>query len=263
METGRRWAMFESLVEVRREGTFTRKAWTLPLALAFHGTGLTLILLYSLFAREVLIPPSSVFLSSPVDIIPVQLGGFAGGEKSEETVPEPDRKPEPPDSTRLVAPDPDRDLDEESLIQVDRYDSSSSSSGPWDQGPTGPGIQNGVPGGVDPTDRSNSTAVPGKPPRVLVPNEGGLVSALRVVRQTQPSYPNALSSMGVAGRVELEIVVDENGRVESVTVIGSTNPLFTAAAVSAVKTWLYQPPVSKAGSRVAVTKHVVVNFSPR
>jgi TonB family protein len=253
--------MFESLVEVRREGTFTRKAWTLPLTLAFHATGLALILLYSIFAREVLIPPSSVVIFSPADVIPIQLGGFTGGEKAEEKVPEPDRKPEPPDSTRLVAPRPDKDLDEDSEIDLDRPDGVSSSPGTGAHGPTGPGSPNGVPWG-DPSGKPDSTLLPSKPTRPMA-TEGGLVSALRVVHQTQPAYPVALSTMGVSGRVELEIVVDESGRVESVTVVGSTNPLFTTAAVAAVRTWLYQPPVSKAGARVAVTKHVVVNFAPR
>jgi TonB family protein len=253
--------MFDSLVEVRRERTLTRKAWTLPLALAFHATGLALILLYSLFAREVLIPPCSVFLPCPTDIISVQLGGFTGEDKAEEKVPEPDRKPDPPDSTRLLAPTPDKDLDEDSEIPLDRHDGTFSPVGTGLRGPTGPGSPNGVPNG-DPTGRPDSTIIPVKPQRLML-NEGGLVSALRVLRQTQPAYPVALSTMGVSGRVELEIVVDETGRVENVTVLGSTNPLFTAAAVAAVRTWLYQPPVSRAGARVAVTKHVVVNFSPR
>lgn len=254
--------MFESLVEVRRERTPARKAWTLPVALAFHASALALMFLYSVFAHQALVPPCSVLLPSPADVIPVQLGGFSGGEKPDEKVPEPERKPEAPDSTRLLAPDPERDLDPDTDIPLERSDASLFSRGDFGNGPTGPGRRDGVPGGD-----TNSDDTPGKPPvktpRLMVQNEAGLVSALRVVRQVQPTYPPSLSSLGVSGRVELEIVVDESGRVESVTVVGSTNTLFAEAAVAAVRGWLYQPPVTKAGARVAVTKRVVVNFNPR
>lgn len=254
--------MFETLVEVRRERTPARKAWTLPVALAFHASLLALLFLYSVFAHQVLVPPCSVFLPSPADVIPVQLGGFTGGEKPDEKVPEPERKPETPDSTRLLAPVPDRDLDLDSEVHLERSDAQPFPTGEFGNGPSGPGRRDGVPGGDPNADDAKGTPT-GKTPRLVVQNEAGLVSALRAVRQTQPSYPQSLSSLGVSGRVELEIVVDESGRVESVTVIGSTNALFAEAAVAAVRSWIYQPPVTKAGARVAVTKRVVVNFYPR
>lgn len=254
--------MFESLVEVRRERTPARKAWTLPIALAFHASALALMFLYSVFAHQALVPPCRVFLTSPVDVIPVQLGGFSGSEKPVSEVPPPERKPEPPDSTRLLQPDPERDMDPDNALRPERPEHSPFHFGTGEVGPSGPGRRDGVPWG-DPGGDENAQPPQPSPIRRMLPNEAGLVSALQAVRQPQPLYPPALSSMGVSGRVELEIVVDESGRVESVTVVGSTNDLFARAAVDAVRTWLYRPPVSKAGARVAVTKRVVVNFFPR
>jgi TonB family protein len=57
-------------------------------------------------------------------------------------------------------------------------------------------------------------------------------------------------------------VVAEDGSVESVEVLASTNPLFTDAAVDAVRKWRYRP-ASMGGRPVRVFFSVVVDFVVR
>jgi periplasmic protein TonB len=260
METERRWAMFESLVEIRRERALARKAWTFPVSLAFHATLVTLLVLYSIFARDALLAPCNVFMTAPVDFLPVELGTPDGGQTAEDRPQEPEAAPPQNDANALTEPGRDADADEVSEVVFERE--PLSSAGTPGHGSPGPkGDPNGIPGGKPP-DRPTTNAEPKTASReVLI--EAGLVSALKVVRSPQPAYPPSFVSLGITGRVEVELVVDESGRVESVRVVSATNPVFAEAAVAAAKAWLFQPPVSKAGARVAVFKRVTFNFSLR
>lgn len=250
--------MFESLAVLGRDRTLARKAWSFPVAVALHGVAVALLLLYSLAAPVTLLPPCEVFLQAPALVIPVQLGGFRS---------EPAKPAEPvraaaatPDPRRLVEPETEPDPNvPPSDAQGFSFDGEYGVLG---DGPAGPGSPLGVvggqlPGGPDPD------AAPNQSTERLILRDLGKVSALRALSESRPTYPPALMSLRLAGRVELELVVDEDGRVESVTVLSATHPLFAEAAAAAVRTWRYHPPVSGQGTRVAVMRRVVVNFSPR
>jgi protein TonB len=56
----------------------------------------------------------------------------------------------------------------------------------------------------------------------------------------QPVYSPVARQMKVAGRVEVEAMVDESGKVESVKAVNG-NPLLTQSAVSAVQKWKFTP----------------------
>ena len=66
---------------------------------------------------------------------------------------------------------------------------------------------------------------------------------VQLVEQPSVGYPPALAEAGVAGRVELEFVVDTLGRVEprSVRTLASTQPEFEAAARRAVLASRFRP----------------------
>jgi TonB family protein len=64
-----------------------------------------------------------------------------------------------------------------------------------------------------------------------------------VIEQPAPRYPPALERAGIAGRVELEYVVDTTGRAEpgSLRTVVSTHPAFEAAAHATVLASRYKP----------------------
>jgi TonB family protein len=66
---------------------------------------------------------------------------------------------------------------------------------------------------------------------------------VEVIEQPSPRYPPVLAQAGVAGRVELEYVVDALGRAEpgSLHALTSTRPEFEAAARAAVLDSRYRP----------------------
>jgi len=75
---------------------------------------------------------------------------------------------------------------------------------------------------------------------------GGLVPvrdydrAPRLLRSVKPSYPQDAFVKKVQGVVLLEILIDDGGRVVDARVIQSI-PLLDAAAIAAVKQWVFQP----------------------
>lgn len=60
------------------------------------------------------------------------------------------------------------------------------------------------------------------------------------VEKPQPEYSSIARQMKVAGRVEVEAVVNAGGRVESVRAVQG-NPLLTQSAIAAVQKWTFTP----------------------
>ena len=60
-------------------------------------------------------------------------------------------------------------------------------------------------------------------------------------RQLPPRYPAKAKASSIEGFVLLEFIVDQNGDVESVVVKDSSHSLFEAAAVDAVRNWVFTP----------------------
>ena len=68
----------------------------------------------------------------------------------------------------------------------------------------------------------------------------------------QPAYSPVARQMKVAGKVEVELVVDTTGAVESVKAL-TGNPLLTQSAVSAVQKWKFSPFTADGQPTKAVT----------
>jgi periplasmic protein TonB len=86
----------------------------------------------------------------------------------------------------------------------------------------------------------------------------GEIKPPRLVRKTEPDYPEIARQARVEGVVILEATADIFGRVTGVRVLRSL-PLLDAAAVDAVRQWIYEPMVINGRPR-AVTFTVTVRF---
>ena len=98
----------------------------------------------------------------------------------------------------------------------------------------GPGGRDGVVGGVigDP-----EMSPPSPPPIVRI---GNGLTAPRLARRVEPSYPALAAAARATATVLLEAEVDAKGEVIRASVVHG-HPLFDAAAIEAVERWRYQP----------------------
>ncbi|MGH7857732.1 MAG: TonB family protein, partial [Candidatus Binatia bacterium] len=84
-----------------------------------------------------------------------------------------------------------------------------------------------------------------------------VVESLRI-HGNPPAYPVSARQAGIQGTVMLEVVVDRNGRVESARILKGVHPALDAAALAAVKSWVYRPTmVGGRAVRVLQTESVV------
>jgi protein TonB len=135
-----------------------------------------------------------------------------------------------------------------------------------EEGFGGDGAADGIEGGVD------YGAGGGFPPNLIgdtlynlvgdpvesVVRAAGEIKAPRLVRRIEPDYPEIARQARVEGVVILEATTDVFGRVTGVRVLRSL-PLLDAAAVDAVRQWVYEPMVINGRPR-PVTFTVTVRF---
>jgi protein TonB len=112
------------------------------------------------------------------------------------------------------------------------------------------GVAGGVPGGVLGGVVGGTGDIPApvmdydRPPRLL--------------RQTKPEYPQDAFVRKIEGVVVVEILIDATGRVARVRVVRSV-PLLDAAALAAVRQWVFEPAIKK-GRPVATVAVAPVSF---
>jgi len=116
------------------------------------------------------------------------------------------------------------------------------------------GVVGGIPGGVP-------EAPPPPPPPPAPVRVGGAIQAPKKVRDVSPSYPPIAQSARVQGVVILEATIGPDGRVADVRVLRSI-PLLDAAAIEAVRQWVYTPTLLN-NVPVPVIMTVTVNFTLR
>ena len=95
-----------------------------------------------------------------------------------------------------------------------------------------------TPGEVPAPPRPPDGPPPG-PARIRV---SGDIQQFKLITRVPPSYPPLARENRIQGIVRLLVVVGKDGTVQDVKVI-SGHPLLTAAAVDAVKQWVYRPTV--------------------
>ena len=116
------------------------------------------------------------------------------------------------------------------------------------------GVVGGIPGGVP-------EAPPPPPPPPAPVRVGGAIQPPKKVRDQNPTYPPIAQSARVQGVVILEATIGPDGRVADVRVLRSI-PLLDAAAMEAVRQWVYTPTLLN-GVPVPVIMTVTVNFTLR
>lgn len=90
---------------------------------------------------------------------------------------------------------------------------------------------------ANPVERSIAAAppAPAKPIRV-----GGTVQEAKIIRRVLPVYPPLAKAARISGTVKLIGILSRDGRIQELKVIEG-HPLLVAAAVEAVRQWVYQP----------------------
>lgn len=114
------------------------------------------------------------------------------------------------------------------------------------------GVEGGVPGGV-----------PGGVVGGVIggTGDGAVVDydqPPRLLRQTQPKYPQEAFVKKVEGTVTLEVLIDASGRVARARVMDSV-PLLDQAAIQCVMQWAFSPAI-KHGRPVPVVANIPVTF---
>jgi len=80
-----------------------------------------------------------------------------------------------------------------------------------------------------------------------------------LVQKEEPMYPPLARAARVTGAVVLDVLIGTDGHVSDVGVV-SGHPLLQAAAVDAVKQWVYSP-MNQNGQPAEVQTTVTLNFS--
>lgn len=110
------------------------------------------------------------------------------------------------------------------------------------------------------------TLPPPAPPAVAIdapPPErirvGGNMQATKLVSQPRPTYPPEAKAARIQGVVQLLAIIGKDGAIQNLTVL-SGHPLLVAAALEAVRQWVYQPTLLN-GQPTEVETQIDVNFT--
>jgi len=120
----------------------------------------------------------------------------------------------------------------------------------------------GVPGGTGSVLGGIIGAAAPPPPKVAAPTRikvGGQVAASKILRQTQPIYPQIAKTAHVSGTVVLHAIIAKDGTIQELTYV-SGPALLMKAAIDAVKDWRYTPTMLN-GDPVEVDTTVQVVFT--
>jgi TonB family protein len=101
---------------------------------------------------------------------------------------------------------------------------------------------------------STAPASPTPPPAPAAPH----YTPPQVVKQVMPTYPKSLKNSGITGKVSLEFFIETDGQVQEVRIIDSPHPLFSEAAIAAIKKWKFHP---KLKDGVPVRARLLENFT--
>jgi TonB family protein len=81
----------------------------------------------------------------------------------------------------------------------------------------------------------------------------------RAISRRLPAYPSSLRADGKPGKAEVEYFIDEDGDAQLPVVVSASRPEFGAAAVQAVSSWLFEPPLQR-DRAVNVRGHASFSF---
>jgi protein TonB len=242
--------LFADLVLSRDGATARRARLAFPASVVLHAAAATLVVFVSVLTREasprVETPPARIpdFVTRPRS---ASGGGMA-------RPPAPPRTPRSAPS-RSMAFVPSRPLapEDESLDLP-----ATESNEPVGGAPCLIGCEpGGVPGG-EPGGRILGAGAPPLAARAPIRTGGDIRPPLKV-RNVVPTYPEVARAARVQGDVVLDCTISNEGRVRDVKIL-SGPILLQAAAVDAVRQWLYRPTLLN-GVPVPVVMTVTVHFA--
>jgi protein TonB len=246
--------LFADLVLSRQAGTARRAGFALPASLAFHAAALTLLVLVSIVTRDTL-PP----VEAPTIRIPSFMGLPPAGNAGL-----PERGPSRPPRPARPAPPPAMAFVPDAPPAPTRDDVLDALEGPPDSLVHLPCshdcVPGGGPGGVTGGDPTALLGAGLPPPTATGPiRQGGDIRPPVKMRNVVPVYPVVALAARVQGVVVLDCTINTEGRVTDVKVLGGP-VLLQAAAVDAVRHWLYRPTLLN-GVAVPIVMTVTVRFT--
>lgn len=207
-----------------------RKALTFSLSLLLHALLITAVIVMPLLRAEANLPEfriTDAALIAPPFLPGVPPGPGRGGKTQAGPVAAP-HGPKNPPSIRgprgFLAP-----------VEIPTDIAEEDPTAWISDGPVGPGID-----GVDP----NSPWKLGDEIKTdeIIPHTVPLVTvrAPRLIKKVNPDYPAIALASHVSGKVEIEASTDIYGRVKEARVLRG-HALLNAAALEAVREWIYEP----------------------
>ena len=237
--------LFEDLIESDVVAHKTAQSKTLPVSLTLHGIALIFIIIVPLLQPAELPEPAAAVKAFFVDPI---------------SAPPPPPPPPPPAPKRPDAPKPIPKpvmAETKFTAPVEVPEQIKPEEGldlGVDGGVTG-GVEGGVPGGVV---GGVVGGLPDAPAPVQAVRVGGQIKEPKKLKHVAPNYPDIAKQARVQGVVILECTISPQGKVTDVKVLRGI-PLLDAAAIEAVKQWVYTPTLLN-GVPVPVIMTVTVNF---
>ena len=239
--------LFEDLLDSDTRTHTTKQGYTLPVSIAIHLIVLVAVVIVPLMTSEELPEPTSVvkaFFVEPQAAPPPPPPPPPPAPKAQVAQPKPVATPPPVVDDKFTAPiqTPD-DVKPEEGIDLGV------------EGGVPGGVEGGVPGGVV---GGVVGGLPDAPPPPQAVRVGGQIKEPKKLKTVNPTYPDIAKQARVQGVVILECTISPQGKVTDVKILRGI-PLLDAAAVEAVKQWVYSPTLLN-GVPVPVIMTVTVNF---
>jgi protein TonB len=238
--------LFEDLIESDVVAHRTGQGKLLPVSLILHAIALVMIVIVPLLQPAELPEPAAAvraFFVEPMSAPPPPPPPPPPAPKQANT-PKPIPRPVMTETAKFTAPVdvPEQIKPEEGLdLGV--------------EGGVAGGVEGGVPGGVV---GGVVGGLPDAPAPVQAVRVGGQIKEPKKLKTVNPVYPDIAKQARVQGVVILECTISPQGKVTDVKVLRGI-PLLDAAAIDAVKQWVYTPTLLN-GVPVPVIMTVTVNF---
>jgi len=241
-----RQRLFEDLIESDVVAHKTKQSYTLPVSIALHALVLLVVVVVPLITSEELPEPTSAVKAFFV----------------EPAAPPPPPPPPPPPAPKAVVqpkvaatPVPQENPKFTAPVEVPDQIKPEEGIDLGVEGGVPGGVEGGVPGGVV---GGVVGGLPDAPPPTQAVRVGGNIKEPKKLKDVKPSYPDIAKQARVQGVVILECTISPQGKVSEVKILRGI-PLLDAAAIEAVKQWVYTPTLLN-GVPVPVIMTVTVNF---
>jgi protein TonB len=218
-----------------------RRAVTLPVSILLHTAAALALVVVPLLSSDALPEPQTgvrAFLVEPLSVPPPPPPPAARPAAAPRVAPRPQQQ-------AFVAPvEVPTEITPEQALDLGGADTGSAD-----------GVEGGVAGGVV---GGIVGGLPEAPPPVAPVRVGGGVREPRRIVVVPPVYPDVAAKARLQGTVVIEATINERGRVVNVNLLQGA-PLFTDAALEAVKKWVYTPTLVN-GVPTPVIMTVTVHF---